>query len=545
MKRAQDKATDDLLATAHAQQNAAEAGEVDAAMPENDADLGQPVGLAETDEGKNRKNKSLVPAWVPLIGANAVAKNDRIRQEAAAAAESKWDSGHRNWLLNLLRTYEFTRGEIRSTTRQLEAMQLSVAGAQTGLSALLSGIDDEGDAPVAHDPFSGYSSKEVKAPITSVFGSVGYGKSSLLKTWAVMRPLLRGHRVVVFDKKMHEDAENGAGEGQFGEYTPLAHKLGVKPIRLVIGGGPDTSCVNLLDPAILSGPDQDAASGTTSQSKLLRAVTEEILGRNLSPGEGKALRIAHRRALSEAKDDGRVAVISDVIEKLFNPRAVDAESFGGTEEDLKTWGRDPGMELERMVEDDLVGLFDRETSPDVRLNSALTVFDLSALPENGPALPVVMTIINTWLAHVLRNQGQNRVPTWLVVEEAWHLVHGSFAKVTRDNVKLSRGLGLASVFAFHHLTDIPDDSPAIAMIKDSDTVFCYRQSRRDDAEAVERLFDFPAGSAHALTRLSEGVSFCKIGSRRPFVHRHIRSEIEESVSNTDEAMLASGQAVIK
>ena len=44
------------------------------------------------------------------------------------------------------------------------------------------------------------------------------------------------------------------------------------------------------------------------------------------------------------------------------------------------------------------------------------------------------------------------------------------ATVTRRNTKLSRALSLSCQFAFHHISDIPEDSPAIAMLKECGTV---------------------------------------------------------------------------
>lgn len=53
---------------------------------------------------------------------------------------------------------------------------------------------------------------------------------------------------------------------------------------------------------------------------LLRAVTEEALGRKLTPREGKALRMAHRLALETAQREGRVADIRDVLAALPSRR---------------------------------------------------------------------------------------------------------------------------------------------------------------------------------------------------------------------------------
>lgn len=122
-----------------------------------------------------------------------------------------------------------------------------------------------------------------------------------------------------------------------------------------------------------------------------------------------------------------------------------------------------------MIEDDLAGLIDGPTSEEIQLNAGLTVFDVSLLPEEGPALPIVLTIVSTWLANTLYRQ-VDPVPTTLLIEEAWHTVQGSVAAVTRRNTKLSRALSLSCQFAFHHISDIPADSPAIAMIVDAHVI---------------------------------------------------------------------------
>src|SRR5699024_1358010 len=129
------------------------------------------------------------------------------------------------------------------------------------------------------------------------------------------------------------------------------------------------------------------------------------------------------------------------------------------------WGLEIAFELERLINDDLAGLIDGETSPNVQLGEGLTVFDVSNLPESGPALAILMTLVNNWLANMLHNSTHSR-PTHLLVEEAWHLVRGTVAEVIARNLKLSRALGLSSQFAFHHISDVPEGSTAQAIIKE-------------------------------------------------------------------------------
>ncbi|WP_051990455.1 hypothetical protein [Kocuria palustris] len=499
-----------------------------------DPDLGEAVGVVTREKptraarrAANREDK-------------ARRREEQTRDREAQNAD-RWFSGKRNWLLNYLGAYEAGRQELRSTTRQLEAAQLVVSEAPTASEGLMIGVESDGDWPVMHDPFSAYG-RGVQNPNVVTIGDVGVAKSSLQKTWAILRPLTLGRRCVVIDKKSQED-EDGA-DLDVGEYTPLARLLGVEPIKFVVGGGPGSTCINLLDPIISTGgldPSGSAGEGKpATQEMMLRSVVVEILGRPLDALEGKALRVAHKRAVADAQAEGRVAIISDIVEAMLKPREADAETFGETAETLRRWGRSPAFELERMIDGDLAGLVDGETSEHVKLNSGLMVFDVSSLPEDGPALSVVMTIISTWLTNMLQKQAK-KVPTHLIVEEAWHLVRGSFANVTRKNTKLSRALSLASFFAFHHISDVPEGSPAIAMIRECDTIFVYRQSRLDDGQMVQRLFDFPEGTAELLAGMEPGVSLCKIGTAKPFVLHHERSEIEKVITSTDAAMLSEAR----
>lgn len=551
-KNSQSARIDELLSSSYAARSSAEEREVDVVSDTSavtDAALGEPVGIVSAEKKKKSKKPFRPNREQKRSAAKAErkAKATQRAQERHAQNINRWYSGKRNFLLDKLGTYELLRPEIRSTTRQIEAGQLAVSQSPTGMDGLLMGTETEGDWPVCHDPFTSYG-VSITSPNTAVLGDVGAGKSSFMKTWCVLRPLMLGRRVVILDKKSQTD--HSGQEIGVGEYTPLARRLGVEPIRFVIGSGEKATCINILDPAITAAvnynPDKAAATAEgnpANQAMLLRSIIAEVLGRSLSPKEGKALRVAHKRALYQAKEAGRVATISDIIDLLKHPHEEDATDFGGTAEDLRAWGLDPAFELERMVEDDLAGLFDGPTTQNVSLTGGLMVFDLSALPESGPALSVVMTIINTWLANMLRHQ-KRIVPTHLVVEEAWHLVRGSFAEVTRQNTKLSRGLGLSSNFAFHHLSDIPADSPAIAMIKECDTILCYRQARSDDGQMMERLCDFPAGTAQVLQVLQTGVALCKIGTKKPFVLNHLRSDLEKVLTDTDAGMTSTATTAL-
>ena len=426
--------------------------------------------------------------------------------------------------------YEPRVSGTRSTTRQAEALNLALSSPPTTHRGLIVGTDRLSGQLVCHDPFIAYDDRLVSSPNAAVIGDVGKGKSSLLKTWGTLRQLLlSGRRVVVLDKKIQ------AGQG---EYTPIAAAVGAPSIRFTVDG--TGSRLNLLDPAIALGdPDGHGATGRpTGQMMLLRAVLAEALGREVSEREGKALRLALLAATRDAVERGRIPVVGDVVHHLVKPHADAAEVLGITVEGLRDWGFDPAFALERMIEEDLAGLVDTETTEDVQLDhpSGLVHFDISALPVDGPALRIVMTLINTWQSNMLARRSQDLMQTVNVVEEGWHVTAGALGKVFQRNTKLARGLGLATLAGFHHISDLPAGSAARALLQEAETVFIFGQSLRSDALACVELYNLPPGTEDTIMNLDRGTFLLKIGSEPPLLVQHTRSAEEVRLTETDAAL---------
>ena len=464
---------------------------------------------------------------------------ERVWAAAQANAATRWHHGRPWKFASRMGFYDPAAPGVNSSTRQMEFSHMAIASPPTSHRGLVFGVDAGSGWMIVHDPFTAYGDT-IESPNVCYIGDLGQGKSSAMKTWGVLRQLILGRRVVVIDKKYQKDL--GAGE-----YTPLAQSLGLAPVRFRIGAG--GSRINILDPRIAARLDETPAPGTlepntggsgetstpAGQSMLLRAVMEEALRRPMTPKEGKAVRMAHAQALATAQAAGEVAHIRHVLHALYHPDHATACTIGLTVDELRGWGQDPAFELERMIDDDLAGLIDGPTSADIQLGAGLTVFDVSLLPEEGPALPIVMAVINTWLANTLYRQAEP-VPTILLIEEAWHTVQGSVAAVTRRNTKLSRALSLSCQFAFHHISDIPQDSPAVAMLKECGTVLLYKQEKSADAFACEDMFNLPVGSAAVIAHLVKGTCLFKIGSHDPFEAIHVRSTLEVELTDTDGAM---------
>lgn len=416
------------------------------------------------------------------------------------------------------------RGEA-TTTRQTEALRMTVAFRAGSEQALLAGVDPDTGEGVFSDPISDYAMSDGPNSLTRlIIGDVGYGKTTDLKCNAVLRPLLLGRRVVIIDKKR---------QGERGEYADLCQVLGVEPIAFNTNG--TGTRVNIMDPRI------GRLAGGELSRELVFAVLREALGRPVSELERKAVRVAVMGALTRAAKDGSEIDVRHLVPELLAPDADAARRSHVTAAELRGWGLECAFALERMVEEDLAGLVDGPTDSRVRLDGALTVFDLSALPDEGPAVPIVMAIINSWLTATLRSQRGAHVPTELVVEEGWHLVQGSFGEVMRRNGKLARGLGLVQNVALHGLADVPPDSPAMAMVRSAGTVDVFRQARPPDAAAVLATLGMDLNLVPTLGDLPAGTCVHWQSGRRSRLLTIVRSGIEADLANSDQVMLSTAQ----
>jgi hypothetical protein len=171
-----------------------------------------------------------------------------------------------------------------ATTRHLCAAYPLVSEAGLGHQGVLIGRDVLGGSFV-YDPFALYRQGVITNPNMVVFGQIGRGKSSFVKSY-LWRQAVFGRHAWVVDPK--------------GEYGPLAQVWGVAPVALRPGG---TVRLNPLDTVEeLAG----AGAGTGAGIQRARvAITSSLavacLGRDLAPRE----RAAIDAALNEATDRGR------------------------------------------------------------------------------------------------------------------------------------------------------------------------------------------------------------------------------------------------
>ena len=410
-----------------------------------------------------------------------------------------------------------------TTTKQAEILNTALIGPPTGTRGVVTGRDVLSRTPISHDPITAYNSvpREVSSPNVIIMGDVGAGKSTHTKANHVLRPLLlKGRRCVVFDKK------DQAGEG---EYSNVVRHYGYEPIKFTPDGTGTT--LNLLDPTILKG------TGLQGQARLLNIVTRLARGdQQLNAWEEEALRAALRTTVDQVGN--RVPVLADVLPNLGNV-ADDADYRTlsvSARDDLHKAGLSVRWTLNGLL-DEYAGLLDGETSKTVDLSGKLTSFDISQLPDDGAAVPVVMAIGNMWMLGRLRNE--RGWATTVVYEEGWHMIGGPSAGLIKANQKLSRGLGISNVFVMHKGADIQPGSPGMAIIQEAQTVCIYRQSRPEDARWCTQTFGLAPETAETIEKLRDGHYIFKYGSHPETHVQHILSPWEATITNTDEALAAA------
>jgi hypothetical protein len=427
-----------------------------------------------------------------------------------------------------------------TTSRQAEVLNIALAARPAPLDRLLVGRNVRTGAAVTYDPFISYADPRepmFTSTVVSVIGNLGMGKSTCIKTLFVLRPLLLGRRVVVLDKKR---------QGAEGEYAPIARAMGTEPVRLVPGGGPGSSRINLIDPHIGIATSSGAATAEgrpAGQLELVQRVIAEYLGHPLDVLGIEALRVALLAAPRRASSSGREPVLSDLIWCLQHPDAEQVRDMyddSWTAVDVYEWGREAAATLLVLANGELAGVIDGPTSPEVSVDhpAGLTVFDISSMPNSGPALGIVMLLIQTWLSGLLAKRSAAREQTILVVEEGWHVSSStSLGEMFREQAKLSRALGLCLVAGFHHPSDLPVGSPARALMKESSTLFLFSQS--EDVEVADTLSiaQLPAELGEVIKALPQGdCVLVKAGADPEHVSIGL-SDWEAALTNTDAQLI--------
>lgn len=354
-----------------------------------------------------------------------------------------------------------------------------------------------------------------------MLGESGNGKSALEKTYVLRQLRFRDRQVVVLDAQ---------GEDGVGEWNLIAEELGITPIRLDPTAALDMGIrLNPLDPAIT----------TTGQLALLRTIIEVAMGHGLDERSGFALKVAHAYVNETIVE--RQPVLMDIVEQLRHPEPESAEAMNVAIDDVRAWGLDVALVIDRLVDGDLRGMFDGPTTVGIDLDAPLIVFDLSHIDRNSIAMPILMAIVGVWLEHTwIRPDRKKRI---FLVEEAWHIINSPFvAQLFQRLLKFGRRLGLSFVAVVHHLSDVVDGAAAkeaAAILKMASTRTIYAQ-KADEARATGRVLGLPRWAVEIIPTLTPGIAVWDVNGNVQVV-KHLITETERPLVFTDRAMTQSSR----
>lgn len=404
----------------------------------------------------------------------------------------------------------------RATTAAVQSLYPFMAGPGLGSDAVYIGQDVYGGG-FCFDPWTLYEQKVLTNPNMLVAGEIGSGKSALVKT-LIWRGWVFGRRAAVLDPK--------------GEYGPLCEALGVEPITLRPGG---SVRLNPLDPGPVDGA-LEPAEVQRRQLTLLQSIASASLRRDLTPIERAACRIA----LLRCSLDGEVPTLPDVAAALLDPSEDDAAAIRVTADSLAAASHDVALELRRMCDGDLRGMFDGHSTVNVDWDGPLVVIDLSAFVDDE-AIGILMACATAWLhAAVVRPDAGLR---YIVLDEAWRLLsHLGTARWLRASLKLARQHGVANVLVMHRLSDLlaagdtGTEKRALAegLLADTQTRVIYRQPK-DALKAIADLLGLSVHQGDEIAQLNPGMALWKVG-RTDHLVVHDLSEREALLTNTDQRM---------
>jgi type IV secretory pathway VirB4 component len=436
-------------------------------------------------------------------------------------------------MLDTLRTQSQTRRRaIRSTTANACGLYPAVGAAGMDPRGVVIGREAYSGKAYIFDPFILYDpAARVRLPSghVLVLGKSGHGKSALEKTYVLRQLRFRDRSFCVVDAQ---------GEDGTGEWDGIARELGITPIRLVYGNAETGGVrINPLDPRI---PQEH-------QFKVLVSMVEILTRIPLPPPTKFALAEAHKSARAQQ----RPVILTDVLNALTSPRSAQLGQRSISREQLTEWGQPAALALDELCnpDRDLAGLFDGPTSDGIDLDARLIVFDLTRLPREGEAMPLLMAVIGPWIRFGWIRPGDT-IKRTLIVEEAWHILsHRPVARLFEELVRYGRRLGLSFWAVLHHLADLVlDEAPeAAAILKLTATRVVYHLDR----EEAEVTADYLGLTDWARRALPDGANICapgravwQVGSRINLVE-HIRTPTEIRLTDTNRRMTEKGAEFTK
>lgn len=413
----------------------------------------------------------------------------------------------------------------RGTTAHVSSVYPFSVQRSLGYRGSYVGIDLlAGGAEFCWDPFEAYNAGIATNPNVWVLGEPGNGKSALVKSLLWRQAATYGEPgtrrwLSIADPK--------------GEYATLAELLGLKTIKLVPGG---STRINPL----AYGPHRvpERAGHSREPADMCASLLATVLRRELTQFEDALLFAAVSDAMSEASRAEPTLI--DVARLLSDPTESMGTSLRRTPSELPTESSTIIYALDKLLSRSLRGMFDGPSTVGPLWDGPGLVLDLSAVPLDSEALPLVMTAAAGWLQQLISAPGPQRIQ---VIDEAWALLRSHHtASYLQRCAKLGRAFGVANICITHRASDLAaqaDDGTAIAkiaggLLADAATRVILRQAP-DQLEAARTHFGLSRPEADIVGQLTRGRALWKISDQVAVV-QHTVCPREVELCDTDGRM---------
>ena len=380
------------------------------------------------------------------------------------------------------------------TSQHFMSLRLPTHDAGTGLRGPVLGRCVRGTEFV-FDPFDAFRAGMLTNPNVVVAGSIGAGKSTVVKM-LVDRALQRGRHAVIVDPK--------------GEYGELARAHGVAP--LVVGR--DGWCWPVSD-----DPRAD----------------REFVATLLACAKGTALSDDEHYVLDTTWDS---LGSSRSNRPLWALSAQLAPYLGASTSSAQ---RTLALTLRRFIDGDLARLFDGEAEP-LTLREPLVVLDVSRYwATESMALAALSAVA------AAQNLATQSEPGYLVLDEAWAILGDDASlKWLQGSWKLARARGISHVLILHRWTDVAAAGPegsasrarARGLLRECETTWLFRQPP-DEAAKMAAVLGLSQREARTLPELPRGSALVRYGRARSIVEL-LPTRRDSAFVDSDAAMRSEG-----
>lgn len=389
----------------------------------------------------------------------------------------------------------------QATSQHIAGIYPFVADSGLGHRGPILGVDLNADALWHFSPWEAYVDPSERGTFSTnilVLGAYRGGKSATVKT-LVTRSIAFGHQVVVpSDPK--------------GEWVAVAEAIpGGRVIRL--GGGTGTR-LNPLD----RGPRRTDTTDEQHEQMVkqrrigtLIALIEMTLGARLSAVEHAALLDALDRCIAHTGDH---PTLRGVYEELGLIAGETDAAFHAADGALQ-----PRFVLRRLVEGDLSGLFEDESTVEFDQDAPIVVTDTSELFARGDLAAQLTQVCSTaWIQAVISDRAAHRT-RYVVREEGWRdMTSLSSLQMFQQWLKLSRHYGISNIVILHKMGDLDavgdegslERSLAYSIVGDIENKFVFRVNHQEQAALRARL-NLPAPQVEMARHLRKGEFLAYVG----------------------------------